>query len=222
MAKGKKSFVLYSDQKELFEQLPDEQAGKLIKHIYKYVNDENPEADDLLVKVAFASVKASLKRDLDRWEKQLEQRREAGKRSAEVRKKKSTSVNDRSNSFNETTRNSTDNVSVSDNVSVNGNDNKEEKEKRFNFRKSVLELGVDEQVVDDWMKVRNKKKSSNTETAFKRLVKQIDRSGYSANECITKAVERSWSGFDSEWMPKKQGSSTHNSDGSPKFKNVTF
>jgi hypothetical protein len=109
MAEGKKSFVLYSDQKELFEHLSDEQAGKLIKHILRYVNDENPTCDDAVVNLAFIAIKSSLKRDLEKWERQIKQRKEAGKKSAESRKRNSTTVNER-------TRNSTDNVSVSVNV----------------------------------------------------------------------------------------------------------
>jgi hypothetical protein len=110
MAKGKKSFVLYSDQQELFEALTDEQAGKLIKHIFKYVNDENPTLNDALLSVAFVPIKQQLKRDLQAWEKQLQQRIEAGKKSAESRQRNSTTVNERS-------RTSTDNV----NVNVNDN-----------------------------------------------------------------------------------------------------
>lgn len=114
----KKSFILYLDQKELFDKLPDEQAGRLIKHIFGYVNCEEPETDDLIVDIAFSSIKASLKRDLEKWENQLEQRREAGKASAKKRaERKATSVNERSISSNETLRNSTDNVSVSVSVS---------------------------------------------------------------------------------------------------------
>jgi hypothetical protein len=123
MAAGKKSFVLYSDQKELFESLPDEQAGKLIKHIFKYVNDENPISEDALVNLAFISVKASLKRDLQKWEKQVEQRSAAGKASAEKRKQSLTESNEKQRPLevvNETQRNPTD--SVSDSVSVNVND----------------------------------------------------------------------------------------------------
>jgi hypothetical protein len=123
MAAGKKSFVLYSDQKELFESLPDEQAGKLIKHIFKYVNDENPQGEDALVNLAFISVKASLKRDLKKWEKQLAQRSAAGKASAEKRRQALTESNENQralDSVHETQRNSTDSVSVS--VSVNDND----------------------------------------------------------------------------------------------------
>ena len=121
MAIGKKSFILYCDQKGLWEKLDNEQAGKLIKHIISYVNDENPEEPDFVTGLAFEPIKQHLKRDLKRWEKQQLQRSKAGKKSAEVRKRNATSVNERSIS-------STDNVSVSvsvnDSVSVNVNDNK--------------------------------------------------------------------------------------------------
>jgi len=114
MAENKKSFVLYSDSYGLIKQLPDDVAGRLLKHVYAYVNDENPITDELLVNVAFEPIKAQLKRDLVKWEKQTEQRKQAGLKSAEVRKQNATTVNDRSIS-------STDNVSV--NVNVNDNVN---------------------------------------------------------------------------------------------------
>lgn len=116
MAEGKKSFVAYSDWKNIFDELPDEDAGKLIKHIFSYVNDEKPQSDSVLIKAVFANIKATLKRDLDRWEKQLKQRSEAGKLSAE---KRSTKFNDRSTVVDETVRNPTVSVSVSVSDSVN-------------------------------------------------------------------------------------------------------
>ena len=131
MAENKKSFVLYSDSQGLVNQLPDEVAGRLLKHIYAYVNDENPISDELLLNIAFEPIKMQLKRDLIKWENQLEQRRNAGLKSAEVRKRNSTTVNERSIS-------STDNVNVNDNVSVTVNDNdillkKETKRECFTF-----------------------------------------------------------------------------------------
>lgn len=120
MAKNKKSFIAYSDWDAMFQELPDEVAGKLIKHIFSYVNDRNPEADDYIIKALFANIKATLKRDLQKWEEQRQQRSEAGKRSAEVRLKK---MNDRSTTVNEAERKSTVNVSVSDSVNVNDNVN---------------------------------------------------------------------------------------------------
>ena len=119
MSKDKKSFILYLDQQDLFNKLPDEMAGKLIKHIFSYVNCENPEANDLLLDVAFSLIKQSLKRDLNKWESQLKQRSEAGKKSAEKRandkQRKATSVESRST-------NPTDSVNVNVNVNVSDSD----------------------------------------------------------------------------------------------------
>ena len=64
MAENKKSFVLYTDTFGLIKHLPDDVAVRLLKHIYAYVNDENPITDELLVNVAFEPIKAQLKRDL--------------------------------------------------------------------------------------------------------------------------------------------------------------
>lgn len=117
MAEGKKSFIAYSDWKATFDELSDEDAGRLIKHIFAYVNDENPVTDNVLIRVAFAQFKQTLKRDLVKWNEQLQQRRDAGKRSAEKRALEKS--NERSTVVESRTRNSTDNVSVS--VSVNDN-----------------------------------------------------------------------------------------------------
>jgi len=116
MAENKKGFLLYADNQTLINKLPDELAGKLFKHIFAFVNDENPQTNDLLLDIAFEPIKQQLKRDLVKYEAQLEQRKEAGKRSAEVRKHNATTVNDRSIS-------STDNVSVTDNDTVTDTDN---------------------------------------------------------------------------------------------------
>lgn len=113
MAENKKGFLLYCDLIHTVEKLNDEQAGKLFKHVLDYVNDLNPVTEDLLTQVCFEPIKQSLKRDLKKWEKQHEQRIAAGKKSAQVRKQNSTTVNDRSVS-------STDSVSVS--VSVKEKD----------------------------------------------------------------------------------------------------
>jgi hypothetical protein len=68
MAENKKSFLLYCDVIHTTDKLSDEQAGKLFKHILAYVNDLNPETNDLLIEVAFEPIKQSLKRDLKKYE----------------------------------------------------------------------------------------------------------------------------------------------------------
>lgn len=88
MAENKKSFLLYCDQKEIFEQLTNEQAGKLIKHIFAYVNDEDPITEDVLLNLAFTPIKQSLKRDLRRYENIVERNRENGKKGGRPKKPK--------------------------------------------------------------------------------------------------------------------------------------
>lgn len=72
--------------------------------------------------------------------------------------------------------------------------------KGFDFKRALLDLGIEENTVNDWLLVRKQKKATNTETAFKRIKNEIALSGISANECITLAVERCWMGFKAEWV----------------------
>ena len=85
MAKDKKGFILYADQKELFDQLPNDKAGELIKFIMSYVNDENPITEDLIINLAFTPIKQQLKRDLQKFEQTKVSRSIAGKAGADKR-----------------------------------------------------------------------------------------------------------------------------------------
>ena len=82
----------------------------------------------------------------------------------------------------------------------NENENKDKNKKVFNFKKSLSELGVEEQILSDWLKVRAKKKATNTETAFKAIAKEIEKSNKTANYCIKYAVEKDWRGFEADWL----------------------
>jgi uncharacterized phage protein (TIGR02220 family) len=113
MAKDKKSFILYVDQKDLWKKLPDEIAGKLIKHIYAYVSDENPSSDDLIIEIAFEPIKQQLKRDLKLFEEKRVKRSEAGIAGANKRWQEIANDSNRINSI----------AKIADNVNVNVNDN---------------------------------------------------------------------------------------------------
>lgn len=114
MAKDKKGFILYSDQKELFEQLPDDKAGQLIKFIMSYVNDENPQTDDLIINLAFTPIKQQLKRDLEKFEQTKANRSEAGKAGANKRWQNIANDSKRISSIAK--------IAVNDNVNVKDND----------------------------------------------------------------------------------------------------
>jgi hypothetical protein len=124
MATDKKSFVLYADLLATVSKLPDDKAGQLFKHILAYVNDQNPETDDILLQIAFEPIKQQLKRDLIKWEDKREVRAELGRiggvKSGEARRSKmkqneAKASNSKQNEANEA-------VTVNANVNVNAND----------------------------------------------------------------------------------------------------
>ena len=118
---GKKSFVLYTDQREVFDELSDQDAGRLIKHIFSYVNDENPSTEDLLLKVAFLPIKTQLKRDLKMWDEKKLQRAESGRKGGLAKASNASEVLAKpSNATKDVAKLA---VNVNDNVNVNGNVN---------------------------------------------------------------------------------------------------
>jgi uncharacterized phage protein (TIGR02220 family) len=124
MAEDKKSFVLYSDQRSIIEMLPDDKAGILLKHIFAYVNDENPINNDPLIMLAFEPIKLQFKRDLIKWLATKEGRSTAGKASAEARRLLKESQQSSTNLTNvdfvqQESTNPTVNVTVNDTVTVN-------------------------------------------------------------------------------------------------------
>lgn len=115
MAKDKKSFILYCDQQGLFNKLPDEIAGKLIKHIFAYVNDDNPIATDLLLEIAFEPIKLQLKRDLRKYDEYIDKQRVNGSKGGRPTKPNETQ---KTQAFFQEPKKA-DNV----NVTANANDN---------------------------------------------------------------------------------------------------
>ena len=88
---------------------------------------------------------------------------------------------------------------------------KDKEVNKFSFLKELVGLGVDRKIAEEWIKVRKNKKLTQTETAFNKLKNEIDRSGMSANDCITLCVERSWGGFKAEWVEREGKSSLQGS-----------
>jgi DNA replication protein DnaD len=78
--------------------------------------------------------------------------------------------------------------------------------KTFDFKKNLLSLNVPENIVNDWIKVRKAKKAVNTEIAFNKIVNEIAKAKITPGEAIKLCVERSWSGFQSDWYTNQNKS----------------
>lgn len=80
MAEDKKTVVIYTNWMTTFEKLSDEEAGMLIKHMFRYINDLNPDPPSRLLELVFEPFKQILKTDLRKYEEIKRKRSEAGKR----------------------------------------------------------------------------------------------------------------------------------------------
>ena len=115
MAENKKSFVAYCDWQETFEELSNEEAGKLVKHLFNYVNDKDPEVSDKLTQMCFIPIKQSLKRDLKKYEGYIKKQSSNGKKGG---RPKNPTLSEKTQPFIEKAKKA-DSVSVSDSDSVN-------------------------------------------------------------------------------------------------------
>lgn len=68
------------------------------------------------------------------------------------------------------------------------------------FKQKLLDMGCNNQHVCDWMKVRKTKKASNTLTAFNKLINECNRHNYSVKDAVKICAEKSWSGFNHQWV----------------------
>ena len=82
----KKSFVMYYDWREIFAELTDEEAGKLIKMIYDYECDRVAGDMNKLLKLVFLPIKNTLDNDRAKYEEVCEKRKEAGKKGGRPHK----------------------------------------------------------------------------------------------------------------------------------------
>ena len=85
--------------------------------------------------------------------------------------------------------------------------------KKFSFLKSLVELGVDENIAKDYLAVRKNKKATNSKTAFDKIAAEIEKSPLTAKEAIKFCAENSWSGFKYSWvlnLNNKESNTTSN------------
>jgi len=193
MAKEKKSFLLYVDLIHTIEKLNDEQTGRLFKHILRYVNDQNPEPQDQFTEVVFEPIKQSLKRDLVKYEGIRERNKE------NANKRWNTKECDRiqphttaPNRIPKRTKNAVSDSDSDKDIYI------------YSFFNSLIDYGFNKNLVNDWIQVRKAKKLTNTKTAFDKFIIEVEKCKLDKNEILKTCVEKSWGGFNSNWIEEEK------------------
>jgi len=203
----KESFLLYKSFYDPIKELSVEDKGLLFDAIFMYQIEGIEPTNTSRIYMPFMFFKNQFRLDNVKYEKIVERNKLNGAKGGRPKNpdetKKPTGLS--GNPKNPSKPKKADNDNDNDNVKDNEKEKEDNKNIVFNFRKEFLNLGVEKQIIEDWLKVRKTKKATNTETAYNQIKKQIELSKLTANECIKKATENNWSGFKNDWIAKTNG-----------------
>lgn len=76
----------------------------------------------------------------------------------------------------------------------------------------LVNMGVNESLAKDWIKVRKEKKQATTKTALDRIKAHAEKNGYTFEAAVKISCERGWAGFNVKWLTEE------NTDEVPKWK----
>lgn len=243
MAEGKKGFLLYSDLIHTIEKMPPEKAGELFLHILKYVNDLQPETDDLLIQIAFEPIKRQLKRDLDKWENKTSKKSEGGKlgnlkrwhkdiykqyedgcisldKAYEIAENRTASDTDKKRSEPIAKIAVNDNVNVNVNVNDNVINNKKTKAKKTATHDQFF---IDQELNSkflEWINYRKEiKKSLKPTTAEKQIKFLLRFKTEEAIQVIDQSIMNGWTGL-FELKNKNNGTTTRKESPNESYQRV--
>ena len=175
MAENKNKVIVYRDWTGIFTSLEDDEAGRLIKHFFRYIDDQNPQAPDRLTALLFEPIKATLKRDLKAYEGKCL----TNKENVNLRwNKKDTTVYKRKKSNTKHTDNDSDSDSDIDN------------DIEIIFRPSFLR----------WLKYKSERKEKyktkdSKLAAYKKLVSLSGNNPSIAMQIVEQSLANNWAGL---------------------------
>ena len=193
---AKDSFILYLEQKQIFEMLTDEEAGQLIKAIFEYEDTGQTVTLDRSLQIAFLPIKNVLDRNKEKYEKVVER----NKKNIEKRwNKEDTKNTTGKNGIPKNTKN-TDNDSEYDNDNDNEHDNdkkkKNKKRKTFDDVFSENHFSNDlENTIKDFIDMRKTIKKPMTTKALELLIRNLKKLTNLEDEQIAilnQSIEHGW------------------------------
>lgn len=191
----KDSFILYQEQKEIFEVLTDEEAGKLIKAIFEYEESGQTSDLDKSLKIAFIPIKNILDKNKEKYEKVVER----NKQNIQKRWEKENTKNTTGKFGKKENTKNTDNDYEYDNEYDYEHDNekiKKKKKKSFDdvFSENCFSEEI-ERTLKDFIDMRKTIKKPMTTKALELLIKNLKKLTNSEQEQIAilnQSIEHGW------------------------------
>ena len=188
------SFILYLEQKQIFEMLTDEEAGQLIKAIFEYEDTGQIVLLDRSLQIAFLPIRNVLDRNKEKYEKVVER----NKKNLEKRwNKEDTKNTTGKNGIPKNTKN-TDNDNDNDNDNEHDNIKKEKNKKRKTFEEVFAENNCSEELkitVRDFIDMRKTIKKPMTSKALELLFRNLEKLTNLEEEKIAilnQSIEHGW------------------------------
>lgn len=230
----KESFVFFKSWKDAINGLPPDVRLEIYEAVVEYGTLGNVPDLKPMAAIAFNFIKNDLDRSAEKYAKIVERNKTNGKKGgrpknpenpvgfSETQEKHNKDDNEYDDDNDillgkESKVENQDFLSSQDNLNpkhpegpAEGKEKssaKKESEKFFSkrdFKKRLIELGAENEHVDDWFKVRDKKRASYTETALNGLVSECEKYSYPVKEAVKICAERSWQGFKYSWLDNKQ------------------
>ena len=200
MSSGKRSFLLHIDSLDILDELTDEECGLLFKAIRAHQQGEEIELHGL-VRVAFSPFRNQFNRDDEKYNLTCERRALAGSKGG---KQKVANASKSKQKVANLAENDSKNKNDSKSDSKKDSDNKRSvKPKSLPLNYSLWDSQPTELVLKEWLAHRKNKKATTSQLVITRMSKEINQAlkyGYSADDCLSEAIERNWQGFKAEWI----------------------
>lgn len=205
---------------ESIEKIPDEAAkGELALAIFRYsLRGIKYTGDNVFVNIIMPTIEKSIdnssRNAINGAKGGLQKAANSGANSDAT-----TAANSGANSTKDNRQKTIDNIQK-----TKDNKEKEDKEKaeqssssKFIFKKALIENGCNEQLAEDYIALRTRKKAPSTKTAFDGIVREAEkfigaRPGATFADVITIMVERNWVGFDAKWVKEEPAAEPEESE----------
>lgn len=197
---AKDSFILYLEQKQIFEMLTNEEAGQLIKAIFEYEDTGQIVNLDRSLQIAFLPIKSALDRNKEKYENVVKR----NKRNIEKRWEKENTKNTTGKKGIQKNTKNTDNEHDNDNERDNENDNEHDKDKeeKNKKRKTFDDILAEnhftkelEDTIRDFIDMRKTIKKPMTSKALELLLRNLKKLTNLEEEKIAilnQSIEHGW------------------------------